>query len=279
MFHTFSTGQTYTALAADEWGNVVILHFRLSSSSSTSSISSSFCTSSGAGSAYVKVVSFSGPPVQYMTLTVTYTGPEVAGNFYCGGTSFEIRDYSSSQGYVEISGEDGFPVAGQYDVQFSYNGVDYGAGLYIENASVSTYTLIELPSLGISTITCSPGASCSATATNTASCSSSSLSSSNSSQGITNILIPSGLQTSGFEPSAVHVVIGVNNTVTWTDDSAAPMSMTSTDVGVCGPTFDSGILQQGHEFTVTFSAPGTYRYDSVFDTEVVGTIVVTQQPP
>ncbi|MGA2663597.1 MAG: hypothetical protein ABSF83_01455 [Nitrososphaerales archaeon] len=277
-FHAFVAGQTYTALAADEWGNSVLLGFRLTSSVSTSSISSSLCTDGGPGEAYVKVVSYNGPPVQNVTLTVTYTGNEVAGNFYCGGTTFEIGHYSSSQGYVQISGRDGLPVAGEYDVQLSYDGGNYGAGVNVYNASVSTYFSIELPSLSITTTTCRPGAACSATETETSSSPSAS-SSATASPEVANVSIPSGFSPQGqpgFEPSSVTVVIGVNDTVTWTDDSYLPVTVTSTSTSGCDQNFDSGMLRRGQTFTFTFTVPGTYEYDSVFDEGLNGTVTVLE---
>ena len=46
---SFSSSQTYTAVAADEWGRLVFLHFRPGGSSSTSSISSDLCASGRRG--------------------------------------------------------------------------------------------------------------------------------------------------------------------------------------------------------------------------------------
>jgi len=228
---------------------------------------------------YVKLVSFEGPPIQNTTITLTYTGPDVAGNFYCGGTQFEIHGYSTSEGYVKVSGADGLPAAGQYDVGFTYNGTNYGFGFNIDNATVSNYLTIEVPSLSSTTITCTPGASCSATMTNST-CTSSdgtTVSASGRSKEITDITIPSdfGSQGSpGFQPSSVTVVIGVNNTVRWTDDASFPVTVTSTSFPSCGQTFDSGMLHQGKTFTVTFTTPGTYQYESVFDQGLNGTITV-----
>jgi plastocyanin len=72
-----------------------------------------------------------------------------------------------------------------------------------------------------------------------------------------------------FTPQTVTVVIGVNNTVTWTnnDPAAVPHTVTSND-GL----FNSNTLTG--PFTCTFLSPGTYNYRCYFHPLMVGVVVV-----
>ncbi|HKW05882.1 MAG TPA: cupredoxin domain-containing protein [Nitrososphaerales archaeon] len=71
-----------------------------------------------------------------------------------------------------------------------------------------------------------------------------------------------------YSPSSITVKIGVNNTVTWTNNDQA--SHTVTDKGV----FDSGVLSPGQTFTYTFTTPGTYHYYCTIHPWMTGTVIV-----
>lgn len=73
----------------------------------------------------------------------------------------------------------------------------------------------------------------------------------------------------GFMPSTITVVIGVNNTVVWTNDDTAPHTVTAND-----GSFSSGNLNPGDSFTITFSTPGTYTYHCNYHPWMKGTIIV-----
>jgi plastocyanin len=78
------------------------------------------------------------------------------------------------------------------------------------------------------------------------------------------VLIPYGsgmIESLNFYPAKVTVVIGVNNTVIWNDLDSMQHSVTSTSVPLGAQPFDSGTLNQGQTFTVTFTVPGMYKYD------------------
>jgi plastocyanin len=74
----------------------------------------------------------------------------------------------------------------------------------------------------------------------------------------------------GFTPNTIHVVLGVNNTVVWTNDDFSPHTVTS-DSGL----FDSSVLSQGQTFSYTFQAPGTYHYHCFIHPWMTATVVVT----
>ena len=72
-----------------------------------------------------------------------------------------------------------------------------------------------------------------------------------------------------FTPQNVTVVIGVNNTVTWTNNDPAgiPHTVTSND-GL----FNSNTL--AGPFTCTFLSPGVYWYRCYFHPLMVGAVIV-----
>ncbi|HEV2227303.1 MAG TPA: plastocyanin/azurin family copper-binding protein [Nitrososphaerales archaeon] len=92
-----------------------------------------------------------------------------------------------------------------------------------------------------------------------------------------NVTIPSGASTiaPGFSPDTVTIVIGVNNTVFWTnsDDSGTPHTVTyksGPDNSLASPT-----LNRGETYTFTFTTPGTYGYYCTFHPAVMtGTVIV-----
>ncbi|MGH9919874.1 MAG: multicopper oxidase domain-containing protein [Nitrososphaerales archaeon] len=73
----------------------------------------------------------------------------------------------------------------------------------------------------------------------------------------------------GYSPATITVVIGVNNTVVWTNDDTAPHTVTAVNKA-----FDSGDLNQGDTFTYTFTTPGTYQYGCDYHPWMHGTVIV-----
>ena len=77
----------------------------------------------------------------------------------------------------------------------------------------------------------------------------------------------------GYRPDTVTLVIGVNNTVTWTNSDSAAHTITSTS-SPSGAAFDSGNMNPGATCTWTFTVPGTYQYKCRYHSQMTGTIVV-----
>jgi len=75
----------------------------------------------------------------------------------------------------------------------------------------------------------------------------------------------------GFGPDSVTVVIGVNNTVVWTNDDSQPHTVTAN-----GQAFDSGYLAPGASFSYTFTKPGVYEYHCTYHPWMTGTVVVKE---
>jgi plastocyanin len=93
----------------------------------------------------------------------------------------------------------------------------------------------------------------------------------------TKIALPKGVstvQSLDFQPANITLVIGVNNTVSWTNDDTAPHTVTATSVPSGAARFDSGNLNSGATFTYTFTVPGTYRYGCTYHFWMLGTVVV-----
>jgi plastocyanin len=74
----------------------------------------------------------------------------------------------------------------------------------------------------------------------------------------------------GYSPALIHVVIGVNNTVTWTNNDNTVHTITAND-----KSFDSGNLSPDQIFVYTFTTPGTYNYHCNYHSWMNGTVIVS----
>jgi len=83
----------------------------------------------------------------------------------------------------------------------------------------------------------------------------------------------SNMSSAGFSPDNINVVLGVNNTVTWTNDDKSPHTASS-----MSGAFDSRNLDPGMSYTFTFTAPGTYPYACAYHGWMHGTVVVKPSP-
>lgn len=77
------------------------------------------------------------------------------------------------------------------------------------------------------------------------------------------------IQNTAFNPTLITVVIGVNNTVVWTNYDATTHTVTD-DNG----TFSSGNLAGGQSWQYTFTTPGTYNYHCIYHSVMTATVVV-----
>lgn len=75
----------------------------------------------------------------------------------------------------------------------------------------------------------------------------------------------------GYSPAVAVVIIGINNTVQWTNQDTAIHTVTSSN-----GTFDSGDIAQGQSFTYNFTKPGVYNYTCIYHSWMHGTIIVKQ---
>lgn len=72
-----------------------------------------------------------------------------------------------------------------------------------------------------------------------------------------------------YGPDAIEVPVGA--TITWSNLDGAAHTVTSEDDGP----LDSGSLEEGGSYEMTFDAPGTYRYVCSFHATMRGTVEVT----
>jgi plastocyanin len=77
----------------------------------------------------------------------------------------------------------------------------------------------------------------------------------------------------GYKPDTITLVIGVNNTVTWTNNDSVHHTVTSTSAP-SGGSFNSGNMNAGATCTHTFTVAGTYDYDCIYHSWMTGTIIV-----
>lgn len=78
------------------------------------------------------------------------------------------------------------------------------------------------------------------------------------------ISIALGSQTPGtaitFTPQNVTVIIGVNNTVEWTNNDQTVHTVTSQSIPPGAASFNSGLINPGGTFIYQFTVTGTYYY-------------------
>ena len=87
-------------------------------------------------------------------------------------------------------------------------------------------------------------------------------------------IIPgAGSYATGYDPDNITVVIGVNNTVMWTNNDNEAHTVTASD-----GSFNSGNMNPGATFTYTFTTPGTYTYICTYHPWMRGYVVVIPPP-
>jgi len=84
---------------------------------------------------------------------------------------------------------------------------------------------------------------------------------------------PSGAP--GYDPDVMDVVVGVNNTITWTNnDVGHNHTVTSMEIPPGAVPFNSGNMVKNATFTVTLTVPGVYRYGCSYHPWMTGVIDV-----
>ena len=93
------------------------------------------------------------------------------------------------------------------------------------------------------------------------------------------VVMPSGVGTNqnlNFQPSTITVVLGVNNTVVWTNADSSVPAHTVVNTTAPIPFGSSTILiNNGQSFSFTFTTPGTYNYVcTIHPSYMKGTVIV-----
>jgi len=78
----------------------------------------------------------------------------------------------------------------------------------------------------------------------------------------------------GYAPDNATLVVGVNNTVIWTNNDALGHTVTFTTVPSGAKVSSSDLIGPNGTFTQTFTVPGTYHYYDTLFSWMKGTIVV-----
>lgn len=78
-----------------------------------------------------------------------------------------------------------------------------------------------------------------------------------------------GIADFAYEPATITVEAGT--AVSWTNEDAAAHTAT---ISTGAKEFDTGTIEEGQTETVTFDAPGTYKYVCVFHPLMKGKLVV-----
>lgn len=96
--------------------------------------------------------------------------------------------------------------------------------------------------------------------------------------GTVHVSMPAGAGTTsipGYTPSTVTVVIGVNDTVMWTNNDTAHHTVTPGNQPVGGPwVVGSGDMAPKDSYSFQFTVPGTYSYKCDYHNLMMGTVVV-----
>jgi plastocyanin len=77
----------------------------------------------------------------------------------------------------------------------------------------------------------------------------------------------------GYSPDIITLIIGTNNSVTWTNNDPIHHTVT-TSSAPAGSSFSSGDMNQGNTYSCTFTVAGTYKYYCIYHTWMTGIIMV-----
>ncbi|MDA4123838.1 MAG: cupredoxin domain-containing protein [Thaumarchaeota archaeon] len=89
------------------------------------------------------------------------------------------------------------------------------------------------------------------------------------------VAMPPNAASAGFSSDNITVIVGVNNTVIWTNQDTVAHTVVSTQVPQGASTFASVVLAKGDTFSQSFTTPGVYSYEcSIHPLTMKGTVVV-----
>jgi plastocyanin len=218
------------------------------------------------------------------TLTTTAYTPDVATLVIGVNNTFQVLNNDSESGGVFHSlTADSCAQAGQpcpFDTGVIAFGVTKGPYTLNTPGTYAYYCVVH-PTTMVGKIVVLAGSGTSNKPPSTSSTSASSSTTSSSSAVPANALPISILKGAGnpqstqwFSPQNATVIIGKNNTITWTNDDTSAHTVTSVSIPNGVATFNSGILGNGGTFTMTFTVPGTYQYDCSLHLWMKGTVIV-----
>jgi len=81
-----------------------------------------------------------------------------------------------------------------------------------------------------------------------------------STNGVASVFMPNDAALVGFSPRNITVVIGVNNTVVWTNKDSTIHTVYSKSIPAGASSFNSAYLSPGDTFQVILNVTGVYDY-------------------
>jgi plastocyanin len=97
--------------------------------------------------------------------------------------------------------------------------------------------------------------------------------------GSASVFMPVNAAQVGFSPRNITVVLGVNNTVTWTNRDSIIHTVYSKSVPVGSSSFRSAYISPGNTFMITLNVTGIYDYYcSIHPATMTGSIKVVSAP-
>ncbi len=215
------------------------------------------------------------------TLTTTAYSPDVARLVIGVNNTFQfMNNDSQGGGIVHSATAKTCPQTCPFDTGVIAYNVTKGP-YTITAPGTYAYFCVVHPTTMVGTIIVVAGSGSSGGASSSSSTSSTTSSTSSSSAAPANALPVSILKGAGspsstkwFAPDPITVVVGVNNTLTWTNNDESVHTVTSVSVPSGAATFNSGIMSAGGVYTLTLTVPGTYQYDCSLHLWMKGTIIV-----
>jgi plastocyanin len=211
------------------------------------------------------------------TLTTTAFSPDVATLVIGVNNSFQfINNDSQSGGVAHTATAKSCPKVCPFDTGvIAYNVTSQM--FTIATPGTYPYFCQIHPSTMVGTIVVVAGSGSAASSSSSSTSASSSTSSGGPANGLA-ISILKGSSTnqasSGYSPANATVVVGVNNTVTWTNNDALGHTVTFTTVPSGATVSSSDLIGPNETFTQGFTVPGTYHYYDTLYPWMKGTIVV-----
>jgi plastocyanin len=212
------------------------------------------------------------------TLTTTAFSPDVATLVIGVNNTYQFYN-NDSQSFAHTATADTCPKVCPFDTGvFDYNATSQM--FTISTPGTYAYFCTIHPSTMVGKIVVVAGSG-SGGAPSSSSSSSASISASTSSAPPANAFAISILKgasadqsSPGFGPDTTTIVVGVNNTVIWTNNDVAGHTVTFTSVPNGAKVSNSELMAPNDTFTQTLTVPGTYHYICSLHSWMKGTIIV-----
>lgn len=210
------------------------------------------------------------------TLTTTAFSPDVATLVVGVNNTFQFFN-NDSQSFAHTATEDGCPKTCPFDTGvFDYNATSQmftitAPGTYPYFCTIHATTMV-----GKIVVVAGSGGSASSSSSSSSVSTSSSASNTPANGLAISILhgASSDQSSRGYSPDNATVVVGVNNTLIWTNNDVLGHIVTFTTVPSGAKVSSSDLIGPNETFTQTLTVPGTYHYYDTLYSWMKGTIIV-----